>query len=770
MKVDKEKYGLVLAGGGGKGGYEIGVWKALRESKTLPIGAVSGTSVGALNAALYAAGDYDIAEGLWLNITPDKILTPESFSIENIIKALFMTLGSAAALMNYPGTARAVISTASKGFGDAGASVLVRKYLLNRGGMFSREGLIEMIEESGILDKIDGESIPCYATCYNITHKRTQPFCLNMEGKDRITDILLASSAIPVAFPKEQIDGNEYYDGGIPFVGDNVPVKPLYELGYRKFIVVHLSRDGVDTFSQKFRNARFIHVFPKKDQGGFFNGTLDFDPKNAKKRIQQGYDDMRHQIEMLNNIDRSLTERDEKAEEIHIYSGKYYSSLDSILNYSMELIDSSNVLEDPDFEFDDLDRELTDLSSRLRQNSKDMDKFVLESVTHISAMDAQMNELHRSKGLKKLWNDISGKSKRLKQGIDGNLINAQQATTKMISKLVETDAMSVELIRAVQSQLQGATMKMGHVLEQQGHEISGIKDNYVEIAQLYGKLVLQDQEIAGEINNLYNMFLANARMAEAQSIDIEKEIEKLKDVQRLQCWIINIKYRQFQRKDYQKLDIYEKLVCVASDFFYLTKGIWDDDIILFVKRALDSLDIDPSEIIYYNKLVYKLILDKSLKEYLFERNGIRIFATNSENGVIPLYEAIVDGICIGERALADGGINIESWIANFITDKTGMVDLDGNTAFNIICELFVIMSRFKDTTQCNDILPAYRDIRKAALLGDTAAECRYVGLMLKHNYIEEAFNWTLDMETRIDDNPEFEKIRNKVIDAYAMYS
>ena len=52
MKADKQKYGLVLAGGGGKGGYEIGVWKALKESKTLSIGAVSGTSVGALNAAL----------------------------------------------------------------------------------------------------------------------------------------------------------------------------------------------------------------------------------------------------------------------------------------------------------------------------------------------------------------------------------------------------------------------------------------------------------------------------------------------------------------------------------------------------------------------------------------------------------------------------------------------------------------------------------------------------------------------------------------------
>lgn len=770
MKVDKEKYGLVLAGGGGKGGYEIGVWKALKESKTLSVGAVSGTSVGALNAALYAAGDYETAENLWLNITRDKILTPDVFSAENIIKTLFMTLGSAASLLNYPGTTKAVLRTATKGFGQAGASVLVRKYITNRGGMFSREGLIELIKHSGILGKIDADTIPCYATCYNLTHKRIQSFCLNIEGRERITDILLASSAIPVAFPKEEIDGNEYYDGGIPFVGDNVPVKPLYELGYRRFIVVHLSRDGVDSFSQKFKDARFIHVFPKKDQGSFFNGTLDFDPNNAKKRIKQGYNDMRHQIEMLNNIDKSLIERNEMTEEIHIYSGKYYGSLDAILNNAMNLTEESKSLEDPDFKFDDLDKELTNLSSRLKQNSRDMDKFVLEGVTHISAMDAQMNELHRSKGFKKLWNDVSGKSKRLKQGIDSNLINAQQATTKMISKLVETDAMSVELIRTVQSQLQGATIKMGHVLKQHGYEITSIKDNYVKIAQLYGKLVLQDQEIAGAINNLYNMFFSNIKTVDSKFFNVEKEIEGLKDVQRLQNWMINIKFQTFQRKDYKELDIYEKIVCIASDFFFITKGVWDDEIILFVKGALDSLEISPYKIVSYNELIYKLMWNKNLRDYLFDRNGIRIFATNSESDIVPHYEAIVNGICIGERAMSENDINIESWIDKYMTDKTGGTNLYGNTAFDIICELFIIMLQFKNKNQSNDILPAYRDIRKAALLGDIDSECKYVSLLLEHNYITEAFDLVLDMESRIEENAEFELIRSKVIAAYAMYS
>ncbi len=45
MEIDM--IGLVLQGGGAKGGYHIGVWKALRELD-IEIGAVTGTSVGAL--------------------------------------------------------------------------------------------------------------------------------------------------------------------------------------------------------------------------------------------------------------------------------------------------------------------------------------------------------------------------------------------------------------------------------------------------------------------------------------------------------------------------------------------------------------------------------------------------------------------------------------------------------------------------------------------------------------------------------------------------
>ena len=59
------KIGLVLSGGGGKGAYELGVWKALKElNLNKYISVFSGTSIGAFNAALFAMDDLEKAEKL----------------------------------------------------------------------------------------------------------------------------------------------------------------------------------------------------------------------------------------------------------------------------------------------------------------------------------------------------------------------------------------------------------------------------------------------------------------------------------------------------------------------------------------------------------------------------------------------------------------------------------------------------------------------------------------------------------------------------------
>ena len=91
-----EPLGLVLSGGGAKGAYQIGVWKALCE-KGLDgdVAAISGTSVGAINAALFAlVPDPARCVELWREVSS----TAFSVNSQAVDKELTKTLDDAAEL------------------------------------------------------------------------------------------------------------------------------------------------------------------------------------------------------------------------------------------------------------------------------------------------------------------------------------------------------------------------------------------------------------------------------------------------------------------------------------------------------------------------------------------------------------------------------------------------------------------------------------------------------------------------------------------------
>ena len=70
------KRALVLSGGGAKGGYEIGVWKAFRRLG-INFDIVTGTSVGALNGVLMVQNDFFTAYKLWSFMNYKKVMDIE---------------------------------------------------------------------------------------------------------------------------------------------------------------------------------------------------------------------------------------------------------------------------------------------------------------------------------------------------------------------------------------------------------------------------------------------------------------------------------------------------------------------------------------------------------------------------------------------------------------------------------------------------------------------------------------------------------------------
>lgn len=236
--------GLVLTGGGGKGAYQVGVLKVLKENGKLDdIVAISGASIGSINAMLYAMEDMELMHNAW-----DEIDMSTIFDID-----LEMLKDN-------------------------------RRY-------FSRDEMLEMISKYIDFSKIKHGKYEIYNSICRIVPGQSK---LSLEyrklsdyDEETIKKILLASTALPIIYEAVEIEGNYYRDGGIC---DNEPVKPLYDAGIRQFIVIGLARGKVlDT--SKWPDANFITIYPSHDIGSSILGTVNFTDNAISFREKLGYKD-----------------------------------------------------------------------------------------------------------------------------------------------------------------------------------------------------------------------------------------------------------------------------------------------------------------------------------------------------------------------------------------------------------------------------------------------------------------------------------------------
>ncbi|HBM80751.1 MAG TPA: patatin, partial [Clostridiaceae bacterium] len=244
-------YGVVLGGGGARGGYEIGVWKALRELQ-IPIAAVTGTSVGALNGAMMVQGDYDIAEEIWMSVTADSII-----NMENEIASAVQDKKKSMSFIN---TIKFMITS-------KGLDITPLKELL-----------LKVIDE----EKIRRSETDLGIVTFSLTDfKPVQLFKRNIpEGK--LVDYLLASACFP-AFKIQEIDNKKFIDGG---VYDNMPVSLIIRKNIKNIIAVDISTiELIRKIDSKGLNI--INIKNSQDLGGI----LSFDSERSKRNMEIGYYD-----------------------------------------------------------------------------------------------------------------------------------------------------------------------------------------------------------------------------------------------------------------------------------------------------------------------------------------------------------------------------------------------------------------------------------------------------------------------------------------------
>lgn len=247
------KIGLVLSGGGGKGAYELGVWKALKQlNLTKYISVFSGTSIGAFNSILFAMDELEKADKLWEEVTMER-LVPIS-KTELIKRGIGLYIG--------------------------GKNLqLAKKFLTDKleHGAISNDGAVEMVEKYLDFNKIKEKNKICYAACTKLPNFNAKYFKINDYDNETAKKIILASASLPLIYDSTEVLGEKYIDGGI---ADNIPIQPVYGEKCDIIIVVLLSKDAqVDR--SLYPNSRFIIITPENLVENAITGTLNLDT-NAK--------------------------------------------------------------------------------------------------------------------------------------------------------------------------------------------------------------------------------------------------------------------------------------------------------------------------------------------------------------------------------------------------------------------------------------------------------------------------------------------------------
>lgn len=204
---------LVLQGGGALGAYQVGVYQALHEAGIEPDWVV-GTSIGAINAALIAG-------------------TPRSDRVEKLCDFWKRVehgrfLGSQ--LPNWFGAAvrnMLAVTTGVPGFFQPMPAAFISPHAPlgpENAGYYSVEPLKQTLQEMVDFDRINQGPMRLTVGASNVRTSEMTYF----DSRDQSLDLrhILASGALPPAFPAVRIDDDLYWDGGIL---SNTPVEVVFD-------------------------------------------------------------------------------------------------------------------------------------------------------------------------------------------------------------------------------------------------------------------------------------------------------------------------------------------------------------------------------------------------------------------------------------------------------------------------------------------------------------------------------------------------------------
>lgn len=313
IKPGDGKIALSLEGGGARGAYQIGAVKALFENG-YKFDAIVGTSIGAINGAYIAQGDFDKIYSMWQTMS-----FKDLFDLDNeVMKRTFdinLDINS--------------IKYLSKKLGEA---------LKNKG--MDTEKMRQILEEGIDEEKIRNSDILYGLVTMCLSDINGEEKYIDEIPKGKLVDYILASANLPV-FKRSIINDKKYLDGG---AWDNCPVHMLEEKGYNKVIVIRAhKRIRIRDYKNILKRGNIlINMIEPIDT---LPSILNFDTNNLNYELELGYYDG---LRYINNYDGfryyfSYVSNDYIIQKLNSISPLYLEKLARKLK--IKLIKSENIFE-----------------------------------------------------------------------------------------------------------------------------------------------------------------------------------------------------------------------------------------------------------------------------------------------------------------------------------------------------------------------------------------------------------------------------------------
>lgn len=246
------KKAVVLSGGGAKGGYQIGVWKVLRQMGFTP-DIVVGTSVGALNGALMALDNFDAALDIWENMSMDSVF-------QNFVN----------------------MSDEENPDRESYIKELAKEAIFKGGADYTP--LQERVKS--LMDEEKLRTSPIRFGLVTTMFPKIKPVEVFIEDipEGKAADYVLASAAAFPFMKSYKIGESAFVDGGY---SDNMPVKMAIEAGADDIVVVNIGKNPGAKFGEA-DNVSFKYISSKKPLNDVFGGMLMFDGDISRGNIRQG--------------------------------------------------------------------------------------------------------------------------------------------------------------------------------------------------------------------------------------------------------------------------------------------------------------------------------------------------------------------------------------------------------------------------------------------------------------------------------------------------